>query len=371
MKIKSTISQRLKHLTLWPLIITTLIVFIGISMLYSNADGSWTPWAARQLIYYFIGLAVMLVISVIHIQFWIRTAYINYFICLCLLILVAVTGHIGMGAQRWLDLGIIKLQPSELMKISLIMALAKYFHNKSLNHVSDIFSLMTPLALVFTPALIVAKQPDLGTATFLVMLGGMAFWLAGVRVWKFITIIVLLIISFPILWLNLRVYQKERILNFLNPERDILGSGYHIMQSKIALGSGGFFGKGFMHGTQNHLGFLPEDHTDFIFASIGEEFGFLGSLVVISLFVILIFLCYTVALQSKNRYGSLVAGSIASMIFVYMIVNIGMVVGIMPVVGIPLPLISYGGTAMVTFFVALGFLHNIYIFRNIDDHHIK
>jgi rod shape determining protein RodA len=350
----------------WGLIlIVTATAAIGVAMLYSAANGSWNPWATRQIARYAVGLVILITIALVDIRFWWRYSYLLYAVLLALLIAVEVVGSIGMGAQRWINLGVIKLQPSELMKVGLALALARYFHGASTEDVRRIPYLIVPLLLIALPSALVLKQPDLGTALFLIMIGGAVFFVAGVQLWKFGLVLAAAGAAIPIVWSTLRTYQQKRILTFLDPERDPLGAGYHILQSKIALGSGGLFGKGFMQGSQSHLNFLPEKQTDFIFTMMAEEFGMVGGLVLLGLYILIMIYGFAIGLRSRTHFGRLLAMGLTSMLFLYVFINIAMVMGLIPVVGVPLPLISYGGTAMLTLMIGIGFLINVYVHRDV------
>jgi len=350
----------------WGLIlIVTATVAIGVAMLYSAANGSWNPWATRQIARYAVGLVILITIALVDIRFWWRYSYLLYAVLLALLIAVEVVGSIGMGAQRWINLGVIKLQPSELMKVGLALALARYFHGASTEDVRRIPYLIVPLLLIALPSALVLKQPDLGTALFLIMIGGAVFFVAGVQLWKFGLVLAAAGAAIPIVWSTLRTYQQKRILTFLDPESDPLGAGYHILQSKIALGSGGLFGKGFMQGSQSHLNFLPEKQTDFIFTMMAEEFGMVGGLVLLGLYILIMIYGFAIGLRSRTHFGRLLAMGLTSMLFLYVFINIAMVMGLIPVVGVPLPLISYGGTAMLTLMIGIGFLINVYVHRDV------
>jgi len=350
----------------WGLIlIVTATAAIGVAMLYSAANGSWNPWATRQIARYAVGLVILITIALVDISFWWRYAYLLYAVLLALLIAVEVVGSIGMGAQRWINLGVIKLQPSELMKVGLALALARYFHGASTEDVRRIPYLIVPLLLIALPSALVLKQPDLGTALFLIMIGGAVFFVAGVQLWKFGLVLAAAGAAIPIVWSTLRTYQQKRILTFLDPESDLLGAGYHILQSKIALGSGGLFGKGFMQGSQSHLNFLPEKQTDFIFTMMAEEFGMVGGLVLLGLYILIMIYGFAIGLRSRTHFGRLLAMGLTSMLFLYVFINIAMVMGLIPVVGVPLPLISYGGTAMLTLMIGIGFLINVYVHRDV------
>ena len=350
----------------WGLILlVTATAAIGVAMLYSAANGSWNPWATRQIARYAVGLVILITVALVDIRFWWRYSYLLYAALLVLLVAVEIVGSIGMGAQRWINLGIIKLQPSELMKVGLALALARYFHGVSTEDVRRIPYLFVPLLLIALPSALVLKQPDLGTALFLIMIGGAVFFVAGVRLWKFGVVLAATGAAVPIVWSTLRTYQQKRILTFLDPESDPLGAGYHILQSKIALGSGGLFGKGFMQGSQSHLNFLPEKQTDFIFTMMAEEFGMVGGLVLLGLYILIMIYGFAIGLRSRSHFGRLLALGLTSMLFLYVFINISMVMGLIPVVGLPLPLISYGGTAMLTLMIGIGFLINVYVHRDV------
>jgi rod shape determining protein RodA len=287
-----------------------------------------------------------------------------YFVALILLGAVELGGTIGMGAQRWIDLGGINLQPSELMKVALVLALARYFHGGNIEEIGRPTFLLAPLLMVAAPTAFILRQPDLGTAVMLVIGSGAIFFVAGVKIWKFLVLLLVALISAPASWQFLREYQKQRVLTFLNPESDPLGSGYHIIQSKIALGSGGVFGKGFMQGSQSHLSFLPEKQTDFIFTMLAEEFGLIGGLVLLGLYMLILAFGFNIANNCRNQCGRLVSMGVTTTFFLYVFINIAMVMGLIPVVGVPLPLVSYGGTAMMTLLLGFGVLLSVDINRD-------
>lgn len=343
-----------------------ILAAIGAVMLYSAANGNWEPWAIRQIIRFGLGLAVMSVLAFIDVRIFLRYAYLFYFGVLGLLILVEIGGHVGMGAQRWINLGFIKLQPSELMKIALILALARYFNSVSLQQIESVKGLIFPAMLVMLPVVLVLIQPDLGTALMLLFSAGAMFFAVGVQLWKFGVVLLGGVLSMPLAWHFLHNYQKNRVLTFLDPERDPLGAGYHIIQSKIALGSGGVFGKGFLNGTQSHLNFLPEKHTDFIFTMLSEEFGMIGAVFVILVNFLIIAYSFVFALRSASYFGKLVAIGLATNYFLYVMINISMVLGLLPVVGIPLPLISYGGTVIISVMAGFGIILAVNTNRNIN-----
>lgn len=341
-----------------------LIGFIGVGMLYSAGDGSWNPWASKQFVRFVAGFFVLMVLALINIRFFARYAYLFYFITLLMLVVVEAFGYIGMGAQRWIDLGIIKIQPSEFMKITLVLALAKYFQNSAMRDINSIRGIIPAVIMAGVPVLLIFLQPDLGTALMLLFVSVAILFAVGVEWWKFAVVGGVGLCSLPLLWYFLHDYQKNRILTFLNPERDPLGAGYHIIQSKIALGSGGLFGKGFLDGTQSHLNFLPEKHTDFIFTMLAEEFGLTGSLFVLFLNMILIAYGYIFAYKTNNYFGKLVIIGLNTNYFLYVFINIAMVLGLLPVVGVPLPLISYGGTVILSIMASFGIILSAYVNRN-------
>jgi len=350
----------------WGLILLICaIAAIGFAMLYSAANGNMQPWASKQMARFAIAFVPMIAVALIDMRYWFRIAYWLYGAALVLVVAVDLRGVIGMGAQRWIDLGVIQLQPSELMKIALILALARYFHCLPPENASRLTRLVAPAALIVFPVMLVLKQPDLGTAMMLLANGAILFFLAGVRLWIFGAALVGAAGAAPIIWSLLRDYQKARLYTFLSPDSDPLGAGYHIMQSKIALGSGGLFGKGFLLGTQSHLSFLPERQTDFIFTMIAEEFGLIGGLVLLTLYALVIAYGFTIALRSRNQFGRILGLGIATNFFLYVFINTAMVIGLIPVVGVPLPLISYGGTAMVTVMLGFGLLMNVGIHRDV------
>ncbi len=333
-----------------------MISGIGFMMLYSAANGHLMPWALPQMLRFLVGFILMIGIAFINLRFWRHMAYLFYGGSFLLLVAVEIIGNIGMGAQRWINLGFFNIQPSELMKIALILALARYFSALKLEEIQRPKFLLLPLFMILMPAILVAKQPDLGTALLLVMIGAGIFFSAGVKVRYFIGLGVGSICCLPLAWCFLKEYQKSRILIFLNPEKDPLKSGYHILQSKIALGSGGFFGKGFQAGTQSHLNFLPEKQTDFIFTMFSEEFGFFWAICLLFLYFLLMIQSLRVGLESRDRFGKFVVLGVLITVFIYVFINTSMVMGLVPVVGVPLPFVSYGGTALLTLLMSFGFL---------------
>ena len=351
----------------WSLVLWITIIFaFGFATLYSAANGRVQPWAEPQLMRFIVGIGLMLGVAVLDIRLLMRYAYVIWFLVLVLLIGVDLRGFIGGGARRWIDLGFINLQPSELMKPAIVLALARYFHGRGLEEIASPFSLLVPLALILVPAALVIMQPDLGTALVIMMVSGALLFMAGVRLWKFIAVGIAGLAAIPVAWTFLHDYQKDRIRTFLDPERDPLGTGYHILQSKIALGSGGLFGKGFMQGTQSRLSFLPERQTDFIFTMFAEEHGMIGGLVLLGLYVLVLIYGYAIAFRCRHQFGRLVAMGITTTFFLYFFINIAMVTGLIPVVGVPLPLISYGGTALLTLMLCMGILMNVWVHRDVQ-----
>jgi rod shape determining protein RodA len=351
------------HWTL--LVLTCCIAAIGVTMLYSAGNGSFDPWASRHVVRFVAGLGALIVVALVDIRIWLRHAYVLYLLTLALLGVVEVAGSAGMGARRWIDLGFLTIQPSELMKITIVLALARYFHGCSVENVRRLRHLIVPLFIVAAPAALVLRQPDLGTALMLVFVGAGLMFVAGVRIWKFVVVGLAAIASVPVAWQFLRYYQKQRVLTFFDPESDPLGAGYHIIQSKIALGSGGLFGKGLLQGTQSHLSFLPEMQTDFIFTMLAEEFGLTGGLGLLFLYTVILIHGIAISVRCRSQFGRLVGIGATLTFFLYVFINIAMVMGLIPVVGVPLPLISYGGTAMLTVLVGFGLLMNVHVHRDV------
>lgn len=361
---RQSLLGRLTQVTWGLLLLLSLVAGIGVLCLYSAGQGSMEPWASNHLSRYIFALLVCLTLAMVDVRIWFRLAYPAYGVGLLLLLYVDVMGYVGMGAQRWIDLGVIKLQPSELMKIATVLALARFFHASTLEDVRRPFFLIVPLALVCVPVGLVILQPDLGTALKILMVAGVVFWLAGVALWMFAGVIGVIALSLPIAWGLMHDYQRQRVLTFMDPESDPLGSGYHITQSKIALGSGGFSGKGFLAGTQSQLDFLPEKQTDFVFTVWAEETGFIGSLGLIALYTLVIFYGYWMAMRCRHAFGRYVILGLTVNFSLYMMINMAMVMGLIPVVGVPLPLISHGGTAMLAIMAGFGVAIACYIDRD-------
>lgn len=349
---------RLKNLAWGQVILICMLACIGFMCLYSAAGGSIDEYAKPQIIRFIVALGLLIGIAVIDIRWIYRATWPLYIGTLILLVLVDVFGHVGMGAQRWLNLGVIKLQPSEIAKITTVLALARYYHGKEMTDVRKIKNLVVPAALILMPVGLIVTQPDLGTSLAIVFVGTAMLFVAGVSIWLFVLGIGGAIAAIPIAWQFLRDYQKNRVLTFLDPESDPLGAGFHITQSKIALGSGGFSGKGFLEGTQTHLNFLPEKHTDFIFTLWAEEWGLVGGIGLLALLTMIMLYGYYISFRCRSHFARLLAFGLTVNFSVYVIVNIGMVMGLLPVVGIPLPLMSYGGTAMLTVMIAFGMIQS-------------
>lgn len=335
--------------------IFTLLLFAQL-VLFSASGGSFAL-IQRQLLHITLATVIMVVMAQIQPRYFKQWAPYLYVFGIILLIAVLIIGHTGKGAQRWLNLGIIRFQPSELLKIACPMMLAYYLSNKQLP--LSIKNILISGIFVIIPALLIAKQPDLGTAMLITCSGLFVIFFAGIS-WRYIiTAMVTGMLSLPVLWAFLHDYQKQRILTFFYPEKDPLGSGYHIMQSKIAIGSGGIFGKGWLNGSQAHLQFLPEKTTDFVFAVLGEEFGLFGAVILLIIYSLILFRCIDISNKAQDTFSRLTVGSLSMAFFIYIFVNIGMVSGMLPVVGLPLPLVSYGGTSMVTIMAAFGIIMSI------------
>ena len=370
--VKSTPTGLRKILFLnWPLtLLLCSVACVGFLMLYSVAGGSFTPWAEPQMKRFAIGLVLMVAIGMTPIWFWRSIAVFCYGVTVILLIAVDLFGEEGKGAQRWIDLSFMRLQPSELMKITLVMFLAAYYDWLPPEKKSRPLWVLLPIAIILLPTALVIQQPDLGTSLLLVMAGGGIMFLAGVH-WAYfaavitsgVGLIVAVFQSRETSWQLLNNYQYRRIDTFIDPSADPLGAGYHITQSKIALGSGGWTGRGFMQGPQSRLNFLPEKHTDFIFTTLAEEFGFVGGISLLAIYLLVIFFCIASALANRDRFSSLLILGIALNFFLFFAVNMAMVMGLIPVVGVPLPLVSYGGSAMLVLMLSFGLVQSAHVHR--------
>jgi rod shape determining protein RodA len=338
---------------------------VGYVALYS-AGGSAEPYASRHVLRFAVGVGLMLAIALIDIRMLAKLSWPAYFVSLALLLVVARYGHVGKGAQRWIELGGLQVQPSELMKLALVMALASWFHRASWERMGNPLFLIPPVIAVLVPVGLILKQPNLGTAVIVAAVGAAVFFAAGVRWWKFLLVALPVPFLAPLVYAHMHDYQRARIETFLHPETDPLGAGYNIIQSKIALGSGGMWGQGFLQGTQGHLDFLPEKQTDFIFTMIGEEFGLVGGLAVLALLGLIVLGGMLIALRCRHQYGRLLALGIAMNFFMYVFVNIAMVMGVIPVGGVPLPLISHGGSAMFTVMIGFGLLMSVHVHRDVE-----
>jgi rod shape determining protein RodA len=355
----------------WPVVLLLAAVSgFGFLMLYSVAGGSATPWMEPQMKRFGVGMVAMIVVAMVPIWFWRNMALLAYGVSLALLVAVDMFGEVGMGAQRWIDLGPIRLQPSELMKVSLVMLLAAYYDWLPLRRVSHIFWVLLPVVFISIPTLLTLSQPDLGTALLLLIGGATVMFAAGVHWAYFATVIAAgvgaiyaVFVSRGTPWQLLKDYQYRRIDTFLDPSNDPLGAGYHITQAKIALGSGGWTGRGFMQGTQSRLNFLPEKHTDFIFTTLAEEFGFVGASTLLALYALIIFFCVVSAVNNRDRFAALVTLGITMTFFLFFAVNMSMVMGLAPVVGVPLPLVSYGGSAMLVLLLAFGLVQSAHVHK--------
>ena len=348
-------------------LLIALIATAGIAMLYSVAGGQFHPWALRQLGHFVLGMMVLVLAAMIDIRVWMSLAYPAYAVALLLLVAVEVVGHMGMGAQRWIAIGPVELQPSELMKIALVLALARFLHGKSMEDVSKPLPLAIGLAMIGIPAILVFLQPNLGTTLIIIMDGCALLFLAGLSWWWIGPTLLSIAAAIPLAWeFVLHDYQKARVETFLDPAADALGKGWNITQAKIAIGSGGVAGKGFLEGTQSRLNFLPEKQTDFIWTSFCEEFGFVGALALLILFATVIFYGVQTAMSARSQFGRLVAMGVVLNFFFYIMINGLMVMGLIPVVGIPMPLLSYGGSAMITVMLGFGILMSVHIHRQVE-----
>ena len=355
----------------WPLaLLLAAVACLGFLMLYSVAGGRIEVWAEPQMKRFVLGMVAMFIVGFIPIWFWRNVSTVVYLGALLLLVAVELFGDVGKGAQRWLDLGPVRLQPSEMMKIALVMFLAAYYDWLDVKKVSRPLWVLVPLIVILVPTFLVLKQPDLGTAILLVAGGGIVMFAAGVSLWYFGTVLALVVaLVFAVFesrgtdWQLIEDYQFRRIDTFLDPGSDPLGAGYNITQAQIALGSGGWAGKGYMQGTQSRLNFLPEKHTDFIFTTLAEEFGFVGAFSLLMLYALIVGFCIFSGLTNRDRYASLLTYGIAGTFFLFFMVNMSMVTGLMPVVGVPLPLVSYGGTAMIVLLAAFGLVQSAHIHR--------
>lgn len=342
------------------IIVLTLLVGFGATVLYSAAGGSFQPWAGKHIIRFLLYLAMVIVMSRLSLDFWKSITFPLYLVLIGMLVVVEMMGFVGGGSRRWIDLGIITLQPSELMKPVMVLAAAWFFDRLPPNRIGGIDAIWPVAALVIIPSILVIIQPDFDAAIAYIFCVVVVGFLAGWPLLYFYAGGAAVAAIAPLVFFfGLRPYQQDRVLIFLNPEKDLLGAGYHITQSKIAIGSGGIFGKGFGNGTQSHLNYLPEGHTDFVFATMAEEWGLVGGFFILFLYYLLMRWALNVAFNSKTRYGQLVAAGLCCTIFFYIMVNLLMVVGLAPVAGLPLPFISHGGSSMLTMMICIGIIMSI------------
>ena len=358
-----TFFQKIKRLDIWLILCILLLGCVGTVAMYSSDGGEFSYYTKNHIIRFTVFFLMMLFFSFIRIKFWHSLGYFFYFVVVLLLIYAFLYGITASGSQRWINLYFVNLQPSELMKIAIIVCFAKYYHRMQINNVNKFRNLIIPIIVLIIPIVLVLSQPDLGTSILIALSGLLVIWLSGVNIKYFIYSALTLIIFAPFVIYFLKPYQKLRILTFFNPERDPLGAGYQIIQSKIAVGSGGLSGKGFLKGTQSYLEFLPEKHTDFIFTLFSEEFGFLGSLLLLLIYSIMIYRIIWIGSLSSSFFGRLYCYGFGSAIFVYVVVNMCMVLGLLPIVGSPLPIMSYGGSSMLATMVGLSIVMSAKIYH--------
>ena len=346
--------QKFRNFDYILLVCILLLGFISLATMYSTEGGKVLFHTKSHFIKLIVFTLMMLIFSFINIKFWFSIGYLSYFVVISLLVWTYLFGITSSGSKRWIDLYFINLQPSELMKIFIILCLAKYFHRMKLENVNSIYTILTSLIIIILPMGLVIVQPDLGTSVLIAISGIAVLWFAGINYKYFIYTILGFLILLPFIIAFLKPYQKLRVLTFLNPDRDPLGAGYQIIQSKIAVGSGGLFGKGFLKGTQSYLEFLPEKHTDFIFTLFSEEFGFVGSALLLIIYAIIIYRIVVIGASSRSYFAKIFCYSFGAAIFVYITINMSMVLGLLPIVGSPLPIMSYGGSSMLATMMGFG-----------------
>ena len=354
--------EKLKSVDYFLILIIILIGAISVFAIYSTERGEFSFYTKNHLLRLLVFFGMFLVLSFVRITFWYKNAYLFYTVGVSLLFITLFFGVMASGARRWLDLYFLNLQPSEIMKIAIIVCFARYYHRIQTAEIQNYKFILVPLILLLIPCYLVLQQPDLGTSILIAGTGVIIIWLAGLNIKYFVYSTLLLIVSLPFVVSLLKPYQKSRILTFFNPDRDPLGAGYQIIQSKIAIGSGGFFGKGFLKGTQSYLEFLPEKHTDFIFTLFSEEFGFIGSIILLLLYILLIYRIISIGFYAKSFFSKLFCFGFASAIFLYIFVNISMVLGLLPIVGAPLPIMSYGGSSMLSIMLGLSIVMSCKIY---------
>lgn len=360
-----TFSEKLSRFS-WGLFVPMcMCLTVSIVVLYSAGGGSWNPFALSQMSKIAVGFIVFFFAAFTNIKTWIKSAYVIYAIALIMIIMVTFVGHTGMGAQRWLNLGFFHIQPSELIKIALVLALARYFAWMNSVELSQIKNYVVPVFMLLVPFGLIVAQPDLGTALSLGMITAGMFYIVGAQKKWFIIGAVLAIFAAPVMWYGgLHDYQRQRIITFVNPDEDARGAGYQINQAKIAFGSGGLVGKGYMKGSQSQQSFLPEKQTDFIFTMLGEEFGFIGAFLMIALYSSIILILFWCAKTCRNRFGQLICFGFMLNFFIYYFINISMVLGLMPTVGVPLPLMSFGGSSLIALMFGFGLAQNAHIHKD-------
>lgn len=339
-----------------------LVLIISVVMLYSAGGGSWHPFALSQLMKIIFGFGVFSIAAFTNIKLWIKSANVIYAIALIMIILVTFIGHTGMGAQRWLNLGFIHIQPSEMFKMALVLALARYFAWMNSVDLNKFKNYIVPSLMMLIPFTLIVMQPDLGTALSIAMITVGMFYIVGANKKWFVIGAILAVMAAPVVWYGgLHQYQRERIITFINPEHDAQGAGYQINQAKIAFGSGGIFGKGYLNGSQSQQSFLPEKQTDFIFTMLGEEFGFIGAFIILFLYSVIVVILFWSAKMCRNRFGQLVCFGFMLNFFIYYFINISMVLGLVPTVGVPLPLMSFGGSSLLSLMFGFGLCENAHI----------
>ncbi len=364
MSIQRNYFEKLKKLPITLIILISVICSIGFVVLYSASDSNIHPWAYKQMMHFLLFLPVVIIIATIDIKYIFKFSYIFYIAIIILLVSVELFGSISMGAKRWIDLGVIRVQPSEPTKLALVLMLARYFHQLKTEDFAKFYKILLPIIGVIVPVILIIKEPDLGTGVINVIIASIIFFAAGFRVRNFVIIGIIVLTCIPIMWQVMHDYQRKRIMVFFDPEKDPLGAGYNIIQSKIAIGSGGLWGKGLAKGSQSHLDFLPEHQTDFIFATFAEEFGFVGSLFLLILYSAIIIISLMIAVNCRAIFSKLMVIGITSILFSHVFINIAMVMGLLPVVGVPLPFISYGGTMMVSMLVGFGLIMNAQVHQH-------
>ena len=358
-------SEKLSRFSLVLFIPMCVVLFFSVVVLFSAGGGSWSPFALSQLLKILFGMAIFFLVSFSNIKTWIKSAYFIYAIVLILIILVTFFGDVGMGAQRWLSLGFINIQPSEFIKIALVLALARYFAWQNSVELSQFKNYVIPIFMLLVPFILICAQPDLGTGISLALITVGMFYIVGANKKWFLIAGFLVLLLAPVVWYGgMHDYQRSRIITFINPELDAKGSGYQINQAKIAFGSGGIVGKGYLSGTQAQQSFLPEKQTDFIFTMLGEEFGFIGAFMLLMIYTFIVIMLFWAAKTCRNRFGQLICFGFMLNFFIYYFINISMVLGMLPTVGVPLPLMSFGGSSLISLLFGFGLCQNAHIHKD-------